>query len=188
MHRGATCSLTHTHPPIRPSFSVILHRTNARGPRYATFSVPLWFNKFDMRDYLYHVYQVRVFGVRSYVEQQRVAQGRPAYVNSGGDGDPRPQPRRWHRPKSKKRMTVELERPFVWPEPPKDFADWNAKTKSSSDAFQRKESEAQGSNTDLMENTDRRTSLKQQARELLEGRARWKPPPIVRQLGPLLRR
>jgi hypothetical protein len=33
-------------------------------------------------------------------------------------GAPRPKPRKWFRPKSIKKMMVELERPFVWPEVP----------------------------------------------------------------------
>jgi len=36
-------------------------------------------------------------------------------------GAQRPKPRKWFRPKSIKKMMVEMERPFVWPEEPKDF-------------------------------------------------------------------
>jgi large subunit ribosomal protein L23 len=33
----------------------------------------------------------------------------------------RPKPRKWFRPKSIKKMMVELERPFVWPEAPENL-------------------------------------------------------------------
>jgi len=36
-------------------------------------------------------------------------------------GSRRPKPRKWFRPKSIKKMMVEMERPFVWPEEPKEF-------------------------------------------------------------------
>ncbi len=36
-------------------------------------------------------------------------------------GAKRPSPRRWFRPRSIKKMMVEMEKPFVWPEVPKDL-------------------------------------------------------------------
>jgi large subunit ribosomal protein L23 len=53
---------------------------------------------------------VRVKGVRSYIQQQKVRQDKP--------GAKRPAPRRWYRPRAIKKMMVELEEPFAWrPEP-----------------------------------------------------------------------
>jgi large subunit ribosomal protein L23 len=66
-----------------------------------------------MRDYLYNVYGITVRGVRSYIQQQKLMQDKPGATN--------PRPRRWHRPRSVKRMMVEMDSGFVWPEEPKDF-------------------------------------------------------------------
>ncbi len=66
-----------------------------------------------MRDYLWHAYGVRVLGVRAYVQQQRVRQDKPGAIL--------PAPWRWFRPRGYKKMTVRMERGFVWPDEPKDF-------------------------------------------------------------------
>lgn len=59
------------------------------------------------------VYNVDVIRVRSYIEQQKVTRERR-------DGRPGYGPLR--RPQSKKRMTIEMTEPFVWPDPPKDMS------------------------------------------------------------------
>ena len=97
----------------RPEFTIALVRTPFLPPRYASFHVPLSFNKLDMRDYLQRVYGVGVVGVRSYIEQQKVTRMRP--LGRWGYG-------RVRRPESKKRITVEMKEPFVWPEAPTDMA------------------------------------------------------------------
>ncbi len=66
--------------------------------------MPLTFNKFDLRDYLYHVYNVEVTGVRSFINQMAPKQRH-------GFG-------RWYRPRSQKMMIAELVEPFAWPENP----------------------------------------------------------------------
>ena len=96
-----------------PEFTIALIRTPFLPPRYASFYVPLSFNKLDMRDYLQRLYGVDVIGVRSYIEQQKITRERP--MGKYGYG-------RIRRPESKKRMTVEMAQPFVWPETPKDTA------------------------------------------------------------------
>lgn len=96
-----------------PDFTIALIRTPFLPPRYASFYVPLNFNKLDMRDYMQRVYGVKVLSVRSYVEQQKVTRQRP--LGRLGLGPLR-------RPKSKKKMTIEMADPFVWPEEPKDFS------------------------------------------------------------------
>jgi large subunit ribosomal protein L23 len=90
-----------------------LLRTPKLPPTFASFIVPLNINKLDMRDYLYNCYDVRVRGVRSFIQLQKLRQDKPGAI--------RPSPRQWYRPRSIKKMLVELERPFVWPEEPKDF-------------------------------------------------------------------
>jgi large subunit ribosomal protein L23 len=85
-------------------------RNNTLPPTFASFIVPLNLNKLDLRDYLWHAYGVPVIGVRSYIQQQKIRQSKP--------NDKRIAPRRWYRPRSIKKMTVEMESPFVWPAEP----------------------------------------------------------------------
>lgn len=99
----------------RPKFTVALVRTPRLSPYQARFLVPLDFSKYDLRDYLYHAYNVRVFNIRSFVKQMPVR-------------DTRERLRHWFRPESKKYMTVEMEQPFVWPEIP-DLEPWGQKEK-----------------------------------------------------------
>lgn len=71
--------------------------------------MPLTFNKLDFRDYLYNCYNVEVNSVRSFINQMRARQR--SFTGFGG---------RWYRPRSQKMMIVDLKKPFVWPEAPKD--------------------------------------------------------------------
>lgn len=89
-------------------------RTPFLPPRFASFYVPLSFNKLDIRDYLNRLYGVKVLAVRSFVEQQKVTRIRK---DGRGYGALR-------RPKSKKKMTVEMKDPFVWPETPEDMSQY----------------------------------------------------------------
>ncbi|KAI0197741.1 hypothetical protein F4808DRAFT_437986 [Astrocystis sublimbata] len=79
-------------------------------PWFATFKVPMTFNKFDIRDYLYNVYNTPVLGVRSQVRQRRD-------IITKRDG-------RKARPVPVKTMTVQLMQPFVWPGMPADLTPW----------------------------------------------------------------
>lgn len=97
-----------------PEFTIALMRTPFLPPRFASFYVPLSFNKLDMRDYLNRLYGVKVLAVRSFVEQQKVTRLRRDGKGYGG----------WRRPQSKKKMTVEMKDPFVWPEPPEDMSSY----------------------------------------------------------------
>ena len=49
----------------RPTFTLTLLHTPLQAPNLASFLVPLWFNKLDMKDYLWHVYGIGVGHVRS---------------------------------------------------------------------------------------------------------------------------
>uniref|UniRef100_A0A093Y6Q7 Large ribosomal subunit protein uL23m n=1 Tax=Talaromyces marneffei PM1 TaxID=1077442 RepID=A0A093Y6Q7_TALMA len=102
-------------PIFLPEFVVTLIRTPFLPPRYATFYVPLEFNKLDMREYMKQLYNVDIISIRSVVEQQKVTRER----RDGGFGHG---PLR--RPKSKKKMTIEMREPFVWPEAPEDKSAW----------------------------------------------------------------
>ena len=104
----------HPPPPNRPNFILTLLRTPFLPPTYATFIAPLNLNKLDIKDYLFHAYAVRCLSVRSYVAHMKVRQDRMSAKN--------PKPRRWYRPRAFKRVTVEMERGFVWPDAPEDFS------------------------------------------------------------------
>ncbi|KAK3721009.1 mitochondrial 54S ribosomal protein YmL41 [Vermiconidia calcicola] len=162
-----------------PDFSVVLHRTPGLPAHNAKFTVPLWFSKLDLRDYLYHAYNVRILSVRSYVKQQRIIEGDPK--------NPRPQPNRWHRPRALKHMIVELEQPFVWPEEPEDYSAWNREEVKDSEAEQKKYGELMQPMGDAVVNEERRKSMREQAKALLEGRQKWKPT-TSRSVGSMLSR
>lgn len=101
----------------RPDFSLALLRPQeGQPPNLATFKVPLRFNKFDFRDYLWNCYGVEVNGVRSFINQMRARQ-RSFYGSRG----------KWYRPRSVKMMIADLKQPFVWPDPPKDLGPWDNK-------------------------------------------------------------
>ncbi|KIH90115.1 mitochondrial ribosomal protein [Sporothrix brasiliensis 5110] len=88
-------------------------------PYFATFQVPLRFNKLDLRDYLYHAYGVEVRAVRSWLTPQIP---RRRYVEMQDDDNTRDivavGKGQWYRPQPIKRMMVELVKPFAFPEPP----------------------------------------------------------------------
>lgn len=72
-------------------------------------------------------------------------------------------------------MTVELARPFVWPEEPEDgHKEWNLKELAESDKEQEAFQEKLGSQKDTVVNEERRRRMREQAKALLEGKATWK--------------
>ncbi|QIW99348.1 hypothetical protein AMS68_004866 [Peltaster fructicola] len=135
-----------------PDFSITLHRRSHLGPRHATFTVPLWFSKLDLRDYLFHAYD-------------------PSYLKE----DYAVPTRRYYRPQSIKRMTVELESPFEWPEPPKDLDPWQEKYSKAMKAEQDKEDKRRGPQKDLVVDEDHAAAMREQALELLKGTKTWQP-------------
>lgn len=70
-------------------------------------------------------------------------------------------------------MLVELEKPFVWPEEIKDFAQWD---KDTYDAAQKEQEEFSKSlRLDAKEKPSKeRAGIAEQARALLEGKEKWK--------------
>jgi large subunit ribosomal protein L23 len=74
-------------------------------------------------------------------------------------------------------MTVELESPFVWPEEPDKAAlkDFNKDQVDAAKKEQEGLQETQGPLGKTVVNEERRTTMREQAKALLEGRAKWRP-------------
>jgi large subunit ribosomal protein L23 len=144
-----------------PKFTVALVRTPKLSPYHARFLVPLDFSKYDLRDYLYHAYNVKCFNIRSYVKQMPVR-------------DTPEQSRHWFRPESKKYMTVELEQPFVWPEVP-DLEPWSQKEKQS----EIKEAATAGATANVRDTRDGARTLREQVENLLKKRVSRHPDPEI---------
>jgi Ribosomal protein L23 len=104
-----------------PDFVVTLIRTPSLPPKYASFWVPLWFNKLDFKNYLKNVYNVDVLHIRSFVKQQKVEQEERQTLDGIIRG-------RFSRPPAKKKMTVELVDPFVYPDEEKDLSPYATPT------------------------------------------------------------
>ncbi|KAH0545535.1 hypothetical protein FGG08_000366 [Glutinoglossum americanum] len=160
-------------PPIRlgkkqvflPNFTLTLLRTPFLPPTYASFIVPLNLNKLDIKDYLYNAYGIRVLSVRSFIQQQRVREDKP--------GARRPAPRRWFRPRAIKKMTVEMDKPFVWPEEPTDYSAWD---KTMFDAVtEAQKNEVERRRASGSEPPSERESIAAQAQRLLNEEARRNP-------------
>ena len=147
-----------------------LLRTPNLPPKFATFVVPLWFSKLDLKSYLQNVYSVPVIYIRSTVlhskVQRREGSKDPRFEGNGP----------FHRPRATKRMTVTLETPFVWPELPTDRAPWSVDSTWRMYKGSREESAAQEESTTPKKPDKRhRVSIAQQAKALLDGSDKWKP-------------
>ncbi|KMU87914.1 mitochondrial ribosomal protein subunit L23 [Coccidioides immitis H538.4] len=119
-----------------------------------------------MKDYLKRVYDVDVIKVRSYVEQQKVTRERP--MGKEGYGPLR-------RPMARKKMTVEMTEPFVWPEEPKDFSPWERDTYFEAKKMQEDYQEAHGPESGMKAPERQRELLAEQAKRLKQGRETWQP-------------
>ncbi|KAJ5246240.1 54S ribosomal protein [Penicillium chermesinum] len=153
--------------PCSPEFTVALVRTPFLTPRHAQFRVPLEFNKLDLRDYLKRGYGVDVLGIRSYIEQKPITRITRDGRNLG----------QWRRPKSQKRMTVELVEPFVYPEEPKDMSPWEKEAWDSAAKYQdkvQKQNRQKGHSAEEPD-TELREAYKKQAEELKENKSGWRP-------------
>ncbi|KAL9053761.1 MAG: hypothetical protein Q9162_004559 [Coniocarpon cinnabarinum] len=163
-----------------PKFTVALLRTPDLSPHWAKFEVPLYFNKLDMRDYLFHAYNVNTKSIRSFIPPVRVE--RRLRLTKPGQ-------RRRYRPKGVKRMTVELEQPFVWPpgpnpEKPEDWKPWDrdryreimerqGNDEQVQSAKSRKRFERRRVRSHESYDTEERSELRRLADDLLSGRKRW---------------
>ncbi|KAB5536052.1 hypothetical protein GE09DRAFT_1141280 [Coniochaeta sp. 2T2.1] len=142
-------------------------------PNLATFVVPLTFNKFDLRDYLWNVYNVRCTSVRSFVNQQPIQRKGPVAKRG-----------RPYRPQPQKMMMAELEKPFYWPERPRgedlpqeyDYQRW--KEQEDYQKAQRGADSIRGAGeiellTEKVKEVPGRELLREAARELMEGKKEW---------------
>ncbi|EHL00218.1 Ribosomal proteins S24e, L23 and L15e [Glarea lozoyensis ATCC 20868] len=149
-----------------PNFEITLIRNPKLPPTFAAFIVPLNFNKLDLRDYLWNGYGVSVRGVRSFIQMQKVRQDKP--------NAKRPAPRRWFRPRSIKKMMVEMDKPFAWPQEPEDFSPWDKERYDAIKQMQEDSRETQKLDY-VTKPTAERKSIAEQAKELLEGDEKWGP-------------
>ncbi|KAI8963832.1 hypothetical protein F5Y11DRAFT_131239 [Daldinia sp. FL1419] len=130
-------------------------------PNFATFRVPLTFNKFDLRDYLFNAYNVPVLGVRSQLTQRRPRRSKMHH--------------RIYRPPPIKTMTAELHQPFVWPKAPENLEPWNPpmveKRHKAMERQEKQQKEAEKTGMfplrDEQGASKPRLSLKQEAKRLL---------------------
>lgn len=94
-----------------PDFSVTLVRMEYMGPYYAKFTVPMWFNKLDMKSYLKELYNVDVVHVRSSVTPTSIRRRQASDPYTRGPA---------YRTQPAKNMIVQLVEPFTWPVRPQD--------------------------------------------------------------------
>ncbi|KAI0460988.1 hypothetical protein LJB42_001317 [Komagataella kurtzmanii] len=93
-----------------PSARVILLRPNAKHTPYqAKFVVPKSFNKLDLRDYLYHIYGLRAFNITTQLLHGKFTRSLPMPFRA-----------RRRSPQIKK-MTIDMQDPFVWPDPQNSY-------------------------------------------------------------------
>ncbi|KAL4796054.1 hypothetical protein BDV19DRAFT_362028 [Aspergillus venezuelensis] len=150
-----------------PNFTIALMRTPFLPPRYASFYVPLWFSKLDMRDYMQRLYGVSIISIRSYVEQQKVTRMKRGPRQGYGQ---------IRRPKSRKRMTIEMKDPFVWPETPKNMEAWENDQFHKAAKFQKDvstEASPQHIVKELKE--DEFDTVDEEAKKLITGEKPWRP-------------
>ncbi|GME24931.1 Lipase GDSL [Neofusicoccum parvum] len=169
LRRTTAAAPTTANPPPRthsPDFALTLLRTPFLPPTFAKFLVPLHFNKLDLRDYLWHAYGVRCTNIRSFVQQQKMRQD--------DHSRKRPMPRRWYRGPAIKKMTVEMDKPFVWPEEPEDWTEYSRDLYREANKYQ--EAEQQKMLPDhIYEGPEDRETLREQAERLRNGEESWEP-------------
>lgn len=91
-----------------PKARICLLRPNAKHTPYqAKFLVPRNFNKMDLRDYLWHVYGLRALNVTVQLLHAKFSRGPDDHA-------------RYRGPQYKK-MTIDMEEPFIWPELPQEI-------------------------------------------------------------------
>ena len=98
-----------------PKGRICLLRPNAKHTPYqAKFLVPRNFNKMDLRDYLWHVYGLRALNVTVQLLHAKFQRGPDDHA-------------RYRGPQYKK-MTIDMEEPFIWPELPQSVVENANKT------------------------------------------------------------
>ncbi|ODV89345.1 hypothetical protein CANCADRAFT_3973 [Tortispora caseinolytica NRRL Y-17796] len=79
----------------------LLHPNPRLSPYQAKFIVPLHFNKLMLRDYLWNIYGLAAKSITTQLQPVR-----RTYAISTGQ---------FPRPKQVKKMTIEMDQPFIWP-------------------------------------------------------------------------
>ncbi|KEY74280.1 hypothetical protein S7711_00438 [Stachybotrys chartarum IBT 7711] len=143
-----------------------LHKPNLP-PHEACFKVPLRFTKFDIRDYLWNLYNVEVTKVRSLVQQQALARRHPGT-------------RSVYRPRPLKFMTVELAKPFQWPEAPSNLEPWGNELWKTREELGEKQQEEQidrarfkGVMKSQQPLSNERKKLAELAKQMIKGEVKW---------------
>ncbi|KTW27333.1 hypothetical protein T552_02316 [Pneumocystis carinii B80] len=101
-----------TKPVYLPNIVFTLLRSPHLLPTQAAFKVPITVNKFDVRDYLYHIYQIEVTRVRSMICYSKRIR-RKDYT------------RMLERTPSFKKVIVDMKEPFIYPKEPENLDPWN---------------------------------------------------------------
>lgn len=134
--------------------------------------MPLTFNKFDFRDYLWNVYNVGTNSVRSFVLQPRPEQRNLPGKHNG----------QWYRPRAEKIMIVDMVKPFTWPERPTNLEPWDNKLFTTVEDGQNefyKKMWAQRRGTPALRNEQdvdlERGKLRKLAKDVLAGNMKWIP-------------
>lgn len=117
-----------------------------------------------MRDYLFHAYNIRVFSIRSFIKYDKVQR------HQWTEGIFR-SPRGYYRPKGTKKMTVEMDKPFIWPEAPTDLEPWSHEIGRLQAEFMENHTQTFTRESLQTPNAERST-LREQAKALLEGKNR----------------
>ena len=151
----------------RPTHIITMLHKEHLPANEACFQVPLTFTKFDLRDYLWNLYNVEVKTVRSYVKGRPLAE-RPNRAGST------------YRPQALKIMTVELAQPFQWPALPENREPWNHELfeMREKSAEQRREDQYNAANKIIpmasrQPKSKERKELANLAKDLLTGKKKW---------------
>lgn len=75
-------------------------------------------------------------------------------------------------------MTIEMDQPFVWPDPPSDEVleqGWSKKTYALAEKEQEDYGESRGRLADARVDTKARERMREMAERLLSGKERWRP-------------
>lgn len=153
-----------------PDFTVTMRRNKYLGPWYAQFYVPTNFSKLDFKDYLKQAYGVDVVGIQSYLTHAKVRRHRNESRSNQHRGE-------LTRMLPRKRMTVKLAKPFLWPTDPKTLKD-PAFDKKEYTSTVKGQKEIQKKYQDILGvrlDKKHRQAVAEQAKDMILNKARWAP-------------
>ncbi|EMR08741.1 hypothetical protein PNEG_02915 [Pneumocystis murina B123] len=99
-------------PVYLPNIVFTLLRSPYLLPTQAAFKVPITVNKFDVKDYLFHIYRIEVTRVRSMICYRKRIR-RKDYTKM------------LERTPSFKKVIVDMKEPFIYPKEPENLDPWN---------------------------------------------------------------